>query len=134
MREAFKLAEKGRHHLFGGRIPFCRDIPRRRGPAPLRRRSPARWALSACSTARPKASTSCAPARWSRIASQEKGVPCRPEEVLLTNGSQQALDLIAKVVVDPGDGVIVEKAGIHRGGKPLGVRQLRGVVRRHPPR
>ena len=40
-----------------------------------------------------------------------EGVPCRPEEVLLTNGSQQALDLIAKVTLDPGDAVIVEKPG-----------------------
>lgn len=42
---------------------------------------------------------------------EAQGVFCRPEEVLLTNGSQQALDLIAKVFVDPGDPVIVEQPG-----------------------
>ncbi len=34
------------------------------------------------------------------------GVPAAPENVLLTNGSQQALDLIGKVFVDPGDYVL----------------------------
>ncbi len=30
------------------------------------------------------------------------GVPARPENVLLTNGSQQALDLIGRIFIDPG--------------------------------
>lgn len=34
------------------------------------------------------------------------GVPATPENVLLTSGSQQALDLIGKVFVDPGDFVL----------------------------
>jgi 2-aminoadipate transaminase len=34
------------------------------------------------------------------------GVPAAPENVLVTNGSQQALDLIGKLFVDPGDTVI----------------------------
>ncbi len=34
------------------------------------------------------------------------GVPARPENVLLTNGSQQALDLIGKIFIDPGDYVL----------------------------
>lgn len=38
----------------------------------------------------------------------EKGIKADPKEVLLTNGSQQALDLIAKIFLDPGDAVIVE--------------------------
>lgn len=31
-----------------------------------------------------------------------------PEHILITNGSQQGLDLVAKILVDPGDEVIVE--------------------------
>src|SRR5437763_1322850 len=31
------------------------------------------------------------------------GIECRPDDVLLTNGSQQALDLISKIFLDPGD-------------------------------
>lgn len=34
-----------------------------------------------------------------------------PEEVLVTTGSQQALDLLARVLCDPGDVVVVEEPG-----------------------
>ncbi|RLC66139.1 MAG: aminotransferase, partial [Chloroflexi bacterium] len=34
------------------------------------------------------------------------GVPAIPDNVLLTNGSQQALDLVGKVFINPGDFVI----------------------------
>ncbi len=36
------------------------------------------------------------------------GLRCKPEEMLLTNGSQQALDLIGKIYLDPNDRVLVE--------------------------
>lgn len=39
---------------------------------------------------------------------QKYGVPAEMENVLLTNGSQQALDLIGKVFIDPGDVVVTE--------------------------
>ncbi|MDI6870708.1 MAG: PLP-dependent aminotransferase family protein [Bacillota bacterium] len=39
------------------------------------------------------------------------GVAVPPEEVLLTSGSQQALDLIGRVLLDPGDVVLVESPG-----------------------
>jgi 2-aminoadipate transaminase len=37
------------------------------------------------------------------------GMRSSPEEILITNGSQQALDLIAKMLLDPGDAVLVER-------------------------
>jgi 2-aminoadipate transaminase len=37
------------------------------------------------------------------------GIRCSPEDILITNGSQQALDLIGKMFLDPGDAVLVEK-------------------------
>lgn len=37
------------------------------------------------------------------------GVPAEEENVLLTNGSQQALDLIGKMIINPGDIVITEE-------------------------
>jgi 2-aminoadipate transaminase len=37
-----------------------------------------------------------------------RGIDCAAEDVLLTTGSQQALDLIAHVLLDPGDVVLVE--------------------------
>src|SRR5512140_1709347 len=36
------------------------------------------------------------------------GVEVRPENVLVTSGSQQALDLIGKLLINPGDRVLVE--------------------------
>lgn len=40
---------------------------------------------------------------------QEKNVDAGPDNVLITNGSQQALDLLAKLFINPGDVVLVEK-------------------------
>jgi GntR family transcriptional regulator/MocR family aminotransferase len=34
---------------------------------------------------------------------------CEPEDVIITNGSQQALDLIARILIDPEDGVVLEE-------------------------
>lgn len=36
------------------------------------------------------------------------GVRCKPEEIIITSGAQQALDLIAKTFIDPGDIIITE--------------------------
>lgn len=37
-----------------------------------------------------------------------RGVACAPDDIVVTHGSQQALDLVARVLVDPGDRVVVE--------------------------
>lgn len=37
-----------------------------------------------------------------------KGLPVQTEELLLTTGSQQAIDLICRILLDPGDTVLVE--------------------------
>jgi len=37
-----------------------------------------------------------------------QGIPARPEEVLITSGSQQALALVARLLLHPGDRVLVE--------------------------
>lgn len=37
-----------------------------------------------------------------------RGIGCKAEDVLLTTGSQQALDLVAHTLLDPGDVVLVE--------------------------
>jgi len=39
----------------------------------------------------------------------EKGMQVKPEQVLITTGSQQGIDLIAKALVNPGDRVLVER-------------------------
>ncbi|HEV8395962.1 MAG TPA: PLP-dependent aminotransferase family protein [Vicinamibacterales bacterium] len=43
--------------------------------------------------------------------SRSRAVRCAPEQILVANGSQQALDLCARVLVDPGDDVAVEDPG-----------------------
>jgi 2-aminoadipate transaminase len=42
-------------------------------------------------------------------AMHKYGVPAEPNNLLLTNGSQQALDLIGKIFIDPGDFVITSR-------------------------
>ncbi len=42
------------------------------------------------------------------------GVEARPEETLIVNGSQQGLDLIARVLLDPGDFVAIEEPSYPR--------------------
>lgn len=39
-----------------------------------------------------------------------RGVPTRAEDVLVTSGSQQALDLLARAILDPGDTILVDAA------------------------
>ncbi|MFW5995932.1 MAG: PLP-dependent aminotransferase family protein [Halanaerobiaceae bacterium] len=41
----------------------------------------------------------------------EREINTSPDELIITAGSQQALDLVSKIFIDPGDKVIVEKPG-----------------------
>src|SRR2546426_3205357 len=38
----------------------------------------------------------------------EEGVEADPDDVVITDGAQQALDLVAKIFIDPGDTIAVE--------------------------
>ena len=40
--------------------------------------------------------------------SSARGITARFEDVIITSGSQQGLDLVGRVLIDPGDAVIVE--------------------------
>jgi GntR family transcriptional regulator/MocR family aminotransferase len=40
---------------------------------------------------------------------RSRGVVCEPEQVVVVHGSQQAIDLAARVLVDPGDRVVLEE-------------------------
>jgi 2-aminoadipate transaminase len=42
------------------------------------------------------------------IATREK---LRPEQVLVLNGAQQGLDLIARCLLDPGDAIVLDRPG-----------------------
>jgi DNA-binding transcriptional MocR family regulator len=39
---------------------------------------------------------------------KEEGTPCYPEDIIITNGAQQALEMIAKIFINPGDHIITE--------------------------
>ncbi|MHC4120638.1 MAG: aminotransferase-like domain-containing protein [Planctomycetota bacterium] len=43
--------------------------------------------------------------------STKKGLDVEPDEILITNGSQQGLDLIGKVFLNAGDRVVIERPG-----------------------
>lgn len=45
------------------------------------------------------------------LALVARGIACEPEHVLVVSGAQQALDLVARVLVDPGDVVVMENPG-----------------------
>ncbi|MDF3812440.1 MULTISPECIES: PLP-dependent aminotransferase family protein [Rhodopseudomonas] len=42
-----------------------------------------------------------------------RAVRCEPEQVIIVSGAQQAIDLCARVLLDPGDAVWVEDPGYH---------------------
>jgi GntR family transcriptional regulator/MocR family aminotransferase len=62
-------------------------------------------------------------------AARARAVRCEPDDMLIVNGSQQALDLAARVLVDPGATVVLEEphyAGARRVFEAAGAR-LRSV-------
>lgn len=46
-----------------------------------------------------------------RYLQRSRGVRCAADQVIIVNGSQQALDLAARVLLDPGDRVVIEEPG-----------------------
>lgn len=117
IREAFKLAERGDIISFAGGFPAPETFPCEE------------VAEVASQIARLEGATSLqyGPteglyALRELIAERlhRQGIACTAEEVLITNGSQQALDLIGKVLLDPGDGVIVEQPAYIGGVAALG--------------
>ena len=56
-----------------------------------------------------------------------RAVFCRPEQVIITAGSRQALDLAARVLIDPGDTVWVEEPGYRPTAAVLGAAGARLV-------
>lgn len=42
---------------------------------------------------------------------KKKGLKIDPDEILITNGSQQGLDLIGKVFLNKDDDIIIERPG-----------------------
>ena len=54
-----------------------------------------------------------------------RGVNCRPEQIIITSGSQQALYLLSTMLLDPGDAAWVESPGYRGAVAPLHAAQAR---------
>ena len=123
VREILKVAEHPDILSFAGGLPAPELFPPAELPRPTRRCSRKRGAPR-CSTASPRASARCA-SGWRRACAR-RGMPATADSVLITNGAQQGIDLVARVLLDPG------RHG--RGGEPElprrapGVRRLRGEL------
>ena len=71
-----------------------------------------------------------------------RGVVCEPEQILLLSGSQQGLDLAARLLLDSGDAAVVEEPGYEgarrafaaAGGRLIHVRRRRGGTSRQRAR
>jgi GntR family transcriptional regulator/MocR family aminotransferase len=48
-----------------------------------------------------------------------RAVRCEPKQVIIVAGAQQALDLVARILLDPGDAVWFEEPGYHRARRVL---------------
>lgn len=46
-----------------------------------------------------------------RYVARARAVRCDPEQIIITNGTQQALDLVMRLLIDPGDAIAVEDPG-----------------------
>jgi GntR family transcriptional regulator/MocR family aminotransferase len=66
----------------------------------------------------------------SRYLQRSRGVRCHATQVLVVNGSQQALDVAARVLINPGDVVAVEDPG-YRGARAV-FQAMGGQVRPVP--
>lgn len=65
---------------------------------------------------------------------RSRAVVCDPSEVIVVNGAQQALDLIARVLVEPGEPVVIEEPhyqGTREVLRAAGARLLPARVDRH---
>jgi GntR family transcriptional regulator/MocR family aminotransferase len=83
-------------------------------PYPLWNRLRARIARTAAFAAHDYGSPAGEPTLRAAIAgylARARGIQCSPERVVVTNGAQQALDLLARLLLDPGDAAIVEDPG-----------------------
>lgn len=61
---------------------------------------------------------------------RERGVVCKPDDILVVNGAQQAFNLIARVVLDPADCVVMEDPSYDRARKLF---QVHGAQVSHVP-
>ena len=57
-----------------------------------------------------------------------RAVRCEPEQVVIVNGSQQALDLLSRLLIDPGDEAVLEEPHYHGARQAFGAAGARLVL------
>ena len=106
IRELLKLLDQPDIISFAGGIPDAALFPREPLAAAFARvlGDPAR----AAAALQYSVSEGYRPLReWLANYMAGLGVACTPDNILITNGSQQALDFLGKLCIGPGDGVLV---------------------------
>ena len=106
IREIFKLIQMPGIISFAGGMPAPETFP-----AIAMREAANRLLTEQAERALQYSVTEGYPPLRSFIATQlsRQGIPASEANVLITSGSQQAMDLISKVFLDPGDRVLVER-------------------------
>jgi GntR family transcriptional regulator/MocR family aminotransferase len=51
-----------------------------------------------------------------RYLTASRGMTCKPEQIVITSGAQSAFDLLARILIDPGDTVWLEEPGYYGAG------------------
>ncbi len=109
IRELLKLTEQPDFISFAGGMPAPEVFPveqvRRAAERVLREHGPQALQYSATEGYRPLRELI---ARWTAHQAPAAGVDAGVDNVLITSGSQQALDVIGKMFIDPGDRILVE--------------------------
>jgi 2-aminoadipate transaminase len=105
IREILKVTERPEVLSFAGGLPAPEAFP----VAELQRAHAEVLAADGAAALQYATTEGHAPLRaWIAARMARRGMRVEPEQVLITAGSQQGIDLVAKVLLDPGDTVVVE--------------------------
>ena len=105
IREILKVTERPEVLSFAGGLPAPEAFP----VAELQRAHADVLAADGAAALQYATTEGYAPLRaWVAARMARRGMRVEPEQVLITAGSQQGIDLVAKVLLDPGDTVVVE--------------------------
>lgn len=108
IREILKVTQDPEMISFAGGLPNPKFFP----VEELTAASTKALALNGASALQYSTTEGYAPLREYIAARYEtQGVQVSPDEILITNGSQQGLDLIGKIFLDRGDSMIIERPG-----------------------
>ena len=105
IREILKVTERPEVLSFAGGLPAPEAFP----ASELARAHADVLATDAAAALQYGPTEGYAPLRaWVAERMTRRGLPAVPEQVLITAGSQQGIDLVGKTLIDPGDAVLVE--------------------------